>query len=210
MQTSSSCILSRRSTMRRPKLTTRQGEPEHLRRPHRAHRQQRMPSVPRPPATRDADPLQHHRQLEERKPKSPPATRPRALHRRLPRASHLRPLVLQSLSSEHLPPLQTPASSRTNPLHRRIAREHSLGLPLGLLRRLYHQRHQYPLRTNLREASLAFRLRSQAIVCLRAHRHLPQVAGPFHPRLLRETLLQRLHHCRRRLRALHFPLLRLR
>jgi hypothetical protein len=194
--------------MRRPKLTTRQGELEHLRRPRRAHRQQRMPSVPRPPATRDGDPLQHHRQREERKPKPPPATRLRALHRRLPRASHLHPLVLPSLSSEHLPPLQMPASSRTNLLHRRIARGHSLGLPPGLPRRLYHQRHRYPPRTNLREASLAFRLHSQAIVCPRAHRHLLQVAGPFHLRLLRETLLQRLHHCRRRLRALHSPLLR--
>lgn len=195
--------------MRRPKLTARQGEPEHLRRPHRAHRQQRAPSVLRPPATRDADLLQHHRQREERKPKSPPATRLRALHRRLPRASRLHPLVLPSLSSEHLPLLQMPASSQINLLHRRIAREHSLALPLGLLRHLCHQRHQYPPRTNLREVSLAFHLRSQAIVYHQSHRRLLQVAGPFHLRPLRETLLQRLHHCRRRLRALHFPLLRL-
>lgn len=142
MQTLSSCTLSRRSTTRRLKLTTRQGEQEHLRRRHRAHHQQHALSVLKPPAVRGEDLPQHRRQLAERRPTCPIATLPRVLRRLLLQEYHPHLLVHQSPSSGRLPHSQMLANLQINLLRLRTEHEHNLVQLLGHLHLRYRQRHQ--------------------------------------------------------------------
>lgn len=207
MQTSSSYTLSKRSTMRGLKLKTRQGEQEHPRLLHRAHRRQHEPSVLKLPAVQNEGLLQRRRQLAERRPTCPTVTLRQVLHRLRPRESPLHLPAHQSQSSGHLLRSQMLASLQIY-LHRhQTERGRNQALLPGHLHPHYHRRHQYLPKTNLWGGSLAYRLPLQATEFLQEHHLHLQVAAPCHLRPLRGTLLQRLLHCRRRHRGHHFRLL---